>query len=88
MTATVMIVHGAWRGAWRSDLVLEQLGQRHVPVVGLDLAGGEDTELAEAIQFRTDGTIVVEWPTSHSPFVARPELVSELLATLARTVAL
>ena len=29
---------------------------------------------------------VVEWPTSHSPFVSRPALVTELLATLVRSV--
>ncbi len=235
MTATVVLVHGAWHGAWCWDQVVEQLGEQHVPVVAIDLpghgasaepltdlhghgdavraaldaidgpvvlvghsyggaaitdagthaavrhlvyltafsldahesiiandlAGGEDAELADAIQFNADGTIVVdpdragaifyadcdpdaaaafvsklvpesaagftqspraigwrerpstyvvctedraiapmmqrtlarrcgdvvEWPTSHSPFVSRPELVTELLATLARSVA-
>lgn len=81
MTATVLLVHGAWHGAWRWDRVVEQLDKQHVPVVAIDLAGGEEAELADAIQFN-----VVEWPTSHSPFVSRPELVTELLATLARTV--
>ena len=27
---------------------------------------------------------VVEWPTSHSPFLSRPELVADLLERLAR----
>ena len=235
MTATVVLVHGAWHGAWCWDVVVEQLRTQDVPAVAIDLpghgtstepltdlhghgdavraaldaidgpvvlvghsyggaaitdagthaavrhlvyltafcldahesiiandlAGGEAAELADAIQFSADGTIVVdparasdifyadcepiavaaavarlvpesgagftqspravgwrerpstyvvctedraiapamqrtladrcdtvvEWPTSHSPFVSRPELVTELLATLARTVA-
>ncbi len=234
MTATVVLVHGAWHGAWCWDLVVEQLGEQQVPVVAVDLpghgastepltdlhghgdavraaldavdgpvvlvghsyggaaitdagthaavrqlvyltafcldahesiiandlAGGEEAELADAIQFSADGTIVVDptragdifyadcdpnavaaavarlvpesvagftqspravgwrerpstyvvctedraltptmqrnlaircdtvvqWPTSHSPFASRPELVTELLATLARRV--
>ena len=82
MTATVLLDHGAWHGAWCWDRVVEQLGEQHVPVVAIDLPGhGASAELADAIQFN-----VVEWPTSHSPFVSRPELVTQLLATLARTV--
>ena len=81
MTATVLLVHGAWRGAWCWDRVVEQLDEQHVPVIAIDLAGLQAAELADAIQFN-----VVEWPTSHSPFESRPDLVTELLATLARTV--
>jgi pimeloyl-ACP methyl ester carboxylesterase len=29
---------------------------------------------------------IVEWPTSHSPFLSRPDLVADLLTALARTV--
>ncbi len=234
MTATVVLVHGAWHGAWCWDLVVGQLRKQAVPVVAIDLPGhgastepltdlhghgdavraaldaidgpvvlvghsyggaaitdagthpsvhhlvyltafsldahesiiandlpdDERAELADAIEFNEDGTIVVdparagdifyadcepatvatyvsklvpegaagfsqlpravawrerpstyvvctedraiapalqrqlaarcndviEWPTSHSPFAARPELVSELLVTLARTL--
>lgn len=233
MTATVVLVHGAWHGAWCWDLVVDRLQRLDVPVVAIDLPGhgastepltdlhghgdavhaaldaidgpvvlvghsyggaaitdagthpsvrhlvfltafsldahesiivndlpdGEHAELADAIQFTEDGTIVVdparaggifyadcepaavatyvsnlvpegaagfsqlpravawrerpstyvvctedraiapalqrrlatrcneviEWPTSHSPFASRPELVSDLLAGLART---
>lgn len=234
MTATVVLVHGAWHGAWCWDPVVGQLREQDVPVVAIDLPGhgastepltdlhghgdavraaldavdglvvlvghsyggaaitdagthpavrhlvylsgfcldadesiiandlpgGEEAELASAIQFNPDGTIAmdaarageifyadcdpaaieasvarlvpevaagfsqspravswrerpsryvvctedralaptlqrhlaercgitVEWRTSHSPFVSRPELVTDLLVTLARTV--
>ncbi len=234
MSATVLLVHGAWHGAWCWDRVVGQLREQDVPVVAVDLpghgasnepltdlhghgdavraaldavdgpvvlvghsyggaaitdagthpavhhlvyltafcldahesiiandlAGGDEAELASAIQFNANGTIgvdparagdifyadcdpaaipdyvaqlvpegaagfsqsprsvawrerpstfvvctedralapalqrnlasrchtTVEWPTSHSPFVSRPELVTELLAALARSV--
>ena len=41
-----------------------------------------DVWLQEAFATRATNTVV--WPTSHSPFVSRPELVVELLAGLAR----
>ena len=45
MTATVVLVHGAWHGAWCWDLVVEQLLQQDVPVVAIDLPGhGASTE--------------------------------------------
>jgi hypothetical protein len=31
-------------------------------------------------------TTIVEWPTSHSPFLSAPERVAELVAGLARTI--
>ena len=48
----------------------------------------EDRAIAPALQRRlaTRCNEVIEWPTSHSPFVSRPVLVSELLLTLARTL--
>lgn len=124
MTATVVLVHGAWHGSWCWDLVVEQLDEHHVPVVAdcepdtaaafvsklvPESAAGftqspravgwrerpstyvvctEDRAIAPTMQRtladRCD--TVVEWPTSHSPFASRPELVTELLATLARSV--
>lgn len=45
MTATVVLVHGAWHGAWCWDLVVDQLHQQDVPVVAIDLPGhGVSTE--------------------------------------------
>ena len=45
MTATVVLVHGAWHGAWCWDLVVGQLREQHVPVVAIDLPGhGASTE--------------------------------------------
>lgn len=232
MTATVVLVHGAWHGAWCWEPVVDLLTAANVPVVALDLpghgtntapltdlhghgdavraaldaiagpvvlvghsyggaaitdagthaavrhlvyltafaldahesiitndlVGGEEPELAAAIEFHADGTLTVdperagdifyadchaalvpgfvaqlvpegaagfsqppravawrerpstyvvctddravapalqrslaarctttvEWPTSHSPFVSRPELVADLLSELAR----
>lgn len=90
MTATV--VHGAWHGAWCWDLVVGQLRKQAVPVVAIDLPGHgastEDRAIAPALQRELGARCndVIEWPTSHSPFASRPELVSELLVTLARAV--
>ena len=39
MTATVVLVHGAWHGAWCWDRVAEQLRADGVPVVAVDLPG-------------------------------------------------
>jgi len=46
----------------------------------------EDRALAPAVQRRLAerATACVEWPTGHSPFLARPELVVQLLTDLAR----
>lgn len=45
MTPTVVLVHGAWHGAWCWDLVVDQLRAQDVPVVAPDLPGhGESTE--------------------------------------------
>jgi len=45
----------------------------------------EDHAVTPALQraLATRCTHVVEWPTSHSPFLSRPDLVAELLAELA-----
>ena len=234
MTATAVLVHGAWHGAWCWQPVVERLNADGIPVVALDLPGhgadtgpltdlhghgdavraaldaidgpvvlvghsyggaaitdagehpsvahlvylaafaldadesiienniegGEHAELADAIEFQADGTLTVdparaagifyadcdptaadsfvaqlvpeaaagfsqtpravawrtrpstyvvctadralapglqrnlalrcttsvEWPTSHSPFVSRPELVTELLGSIVRAI--
>ncbi len=39
MTATVVLVHGAWHGAWCWDAVTEQLDTRGIPNVAIDLPG-------------------------------------------------
>lgn len=45
MAATVVLVHGAWHGAWCWDQVVDQLDARGVPTVALDLPGhGASTE--------------------------------------------
>jgi len=44
MAATVVLVHGAWHGAWCWDLVASDLRQRGIDVVAVDLPGhGDDT---------------------------------------------
>jgi hypothetical protein len=46
-----------------------------------------DRAIPAALQrsFAVRASEVVEWPTSHSPFFSRPELVTTLLADRART---
>jgi hypothetical protein len=46
---------------------------------------GLDRTISPAVQRRWAARVghSVEWPTSHSPFVSRPELVVELLVELA-----
>ena len=39
MAATVVLVHGAWHGAWCWDQVLDGLAGRGVPAIALDLPG-------------------------------------------------
>ena len=39
MTATVVLVHGAWHGAWCFDRVMPLLAQVGVPAVAVDLPG-------------------------------------------------
>src|ERR1700683_5271907 len=39
MAATVVLVHGAWHGAWCWDQVVGPLEARGIPVVALDLPG-------------------------------------------------
>jgi pimeloyl-ACP methyl ester carboxylesterase len=39
VAATVVLVHGAWHGAWCWDHVAEQLRAQDVPVVAIDLPG-------------------------------------------------
>jgi len=48
----------------------------------------EDRALAPRVQrkFARRCTATVEWPTSHSPFVSRPELVTDLLASIVRSI--
>ena len=48
----------------------------------------EDRAVMPALQRRLAARCesVVEWPTSHSPFLSRPDLVADLVAGLARTV--
>jgi len=48
----------------------------------------EDRAVLPALQrvLARRATHVVEWPTSHSPFLSRPDLVADLLARLARLV--
>jgi hypothetical protein len=45
----------------------------------------EDQAVAPALQraLATRCTRTIEWPTSHSPFLSRPELVADLLTELA-----
>jgi pimeloyl-ACP methyl ester carboxylesterase len=44
MTTSVVLVHGAWHGAWCFDPVLEELRARGVEAVAVDLPGhGDDT---------------------------------------------
>jgi pimeloyl-ACP methyl ester carboxylesterase len=44
MTATAVLVHGAWHGAWCFDRVLPLLAEAGVPAVAIDLPGhGADT---------------------------------------------
>ena len=44
MSATVVLVHGAWHGAWCWDLVAAGLLERDTDVVAVDLPGhGDDT---------------------------------------------
>ena len=46
MAATVVLVHGAWHGAWCWDRVAEQLRADDIPVVAIDLPGhGTSTAL-------------------------------------------
>jgi hypothetical protein len=43
MTATVVLVHGAWHGAWCFDRVMPLLREANVPAVAVDLPGhGQD----------------------------------------------
>ncbi len=45
MTATVVLVHGAWHGAWCWEPVVVRLREEDVPVVAIDLPGhGASTE--------------------------------------------
>jgi pimeloyl-ACP methyl ester carboxylesterase len=39
MTATVVLVHGAWHGAWCWDRVVEGLAERGIDAVAIDLPG-------------------------------------------------
>ncbi|HEY6319473.1 MAG TPA: alpha/beta hydrolase [Acidimicrobiia bacterium] len=49
MTATVVLVHGAWHGAWCWDHVAEQLRADDIPVVAIDLPGhgSSDADLGD-----------------------------------------
>lgn len=42
MTATVVLVHGSWHGAWCWTPVVERLARLDVPVVAIDLPGHGD----------------------------------------------
>jgi pimeloyl-ACP methyl ester carboxylesterase len=44
MTATVVLVHGAWHGAWCWSPVVERLEEARVPVLALDLPGHGDDQ--------------------------------------------
>ncbi|HEV2309230.1 MAG TPA: alpha/beta fold hydrolase, partial [Acidimicrobiia bacterium] len=45
MAATVVLVHGAWHGAWCWDYVVERLRANHVEALAIDLPGhGTSTE--------------------------------------------
>ncbi|HVM66618.1 MAG TPA: alpha/beta fold hydrolase, partial [Acidimicrobiales bacterium] len=39
MTATAVLVHGAWHGAWCFDRVMPLLAAANVPAVAIDLPG-------------------------------------------------
>lgn len=70
MAATVVLVHGAWHGAWCWDRVLPLLGEAGIEAIAVDLPGhGESTEplgdlASDAAMLRTtladiDGPAVV-----------------------------
>src|SRR5438132_1148919 len=137
MPAGVVLVHGAWHGAWCFDRVLPRLRDAGVDAVAIDLPGhGEDAaacfyndcdagtvawavdrlgphpmvnlgQAPTAIAWRARPstyvvcredlavhpdvqrlmaqrcTTTLEWPTGHSPFLSRPDLLAGLLADLA-----
>lgn len=41
-SSTVVLVHGAWHGAWCWERVIEGLAARHVPAIAVDLPGHGD----------------------------------------------
>ena len=42
----MVLVHGAWHGAWCWDRVVEQLRAEDVPVVAIDLPGHGSSDAA------------------------------------------
>ncbi len=68
MTATVVLVHGAWHGAWCWEAVTARLDAAGVPSLALDLPGhGESAEplgdLATDAQALTRTLAAIEGPT-------------------------
>ncbi len=68
MTATVVLVHGAWHGAWCWEPVTARLDAAGVPNVAIDLPGhGESTEplgdLAADAQALARTLAAIEGPT-------------------------
>jgi len=104
VAATVVLVRGAWHGAWCWDRVVGQPRAEDMPVEAVDLPRPVEREAPRRPDRRRRGAprgarrddavvcghaaagagAVVEWPTSHSPFLSRRELATALLADRAQ----
>lgn len=95
-TAAVVLVHGAWHGAWCWRPVADaRAGTAPAVLVGHSYRRCRHhrsrhpprvEQLVYIAAFNLDeGESPVEWPTGHSPLLSHPDLVVDLLADLATT---
>lgn len=87
---TIVLVHGAWHGAWCWAPVQAELSARGLASVAIDLPGHECTqdraitiELQRMMSVRCKD--IVSLDASHSPFLSMPAKVADILEPLARS---
>ncbi|MEE9282251.1 MAG: hypothetical protein V3V67_18960 [Myxococcota bacterium] len=88
MARPVLLVHGAWHGAWCWAKVIDALRERGVEVradVNRLFICSEDQAVPAELQreLAKRATATVTWRASHSPFFSIPAQVAELLGDLA-----
>lgn len=85
-TPAVVLVHGAWHGAWCWQRVVPRLRQASLPRTFIDCTSPALPTIAVMRQrVRTEsGWEVRELTTGHDPMVSEPQALSNLLIDVAR----
>jgi hypothetical protein len=78
---TLVLVHGAYHGAWCWSRLVPELESRGLNAVTPELPCDDPAAgLADSARHRLGGRDPVLVPGSHSPFLSRPAVLADVLA--------